>query len=279
MDINDLVIGGIISALISAIIGTAVALFANQYFVEKSQKKIQHSKDFVDKTLRDIHVKIRNTCVRGCTYDTSLDRFIPKNLEPDNSMPHYESVKAHFKSGYDEEWKLWQKYKEDTRRYNEIYAQLSESLRSELFKQFGHFKKFEWFYQIGHSTPTEYLSTDTITSFLIKEYVRKARGWDSWLHTINKQKLSTGGKLLYYLSSSNSGNFIVGSYDDVNNCELFIRRVITDNSVLPKAVELGRIEDQLESTEREFVNRVQRIIGDIELGDMIKGNCSICSKF
>ena len=141
MSIQESITNVGINALITTIISTAIALFANRYFVEKKQMKIQHSKDMVDKIIRNLSMTIDNICIEGFEYNPKEDRFTPKELLSYDTIPHYEYLEQHFTSGYPEEWHIWKTFEEQTGAYNHHLALIIEGLRQGLFQRIPLLKK------------------------------------------------------------------------------------------------------------------------------------------
>jgi hypothetical protein len=265
----------IIRGVVTGTIILIITLLANRYFVERKQMKIQHSKDIAEKVLRKLDEKINNICIEGFQYNFQQDKFAPKELLSYDEIPHYEYLKQHFTSGYPMEWCLWQIIEEQTREINRYFARLSEKLRQDYFLEYPELKEIEFFYKTGRATPNYFIKTDHMGKIIIDEIMNRLKDFDEWILPINVEKLPS---LYYSLSISPSGVFMKDKLEkNIENCKEFIEEKIKDEYYIKEVTKLFNIKQEKDQNFKELRKYILKIIANIELGDTIKGKCTICS--
>jgi len=267
--------------IFTTIVATAISLYAQKRFVEKNQKKSQHSKDIAMESLGVLAQRIRDICQEGCEYNFENDRLVPKKLHPYTSIPYYNYVKEHFLTGYAEEWKLWLSIEDISREYNTKYAEISEKIRQDLFKEYPSFKEKEYYHKIGHFDPPTFLKPDYIANTIIEELLNRLKGFKEWFPgSLEQSYFESGGKRIFTVKTTNGPHLSQSNNQDKSQAiSLFITRKVTNVELVKEVAVLQKLKEQKESYFTLLSDRIAEIKSSIELGDLIKGKCDVCSHF
>ena len=266
----------------TAIVATGFSLYAQRIFVERSQKRSQHSKEFTKESLLVLTQRIQEVCQEGCKYDFESDKLVPKPLQPYTSLPYYDYVKEHFISGYKDEWILWVVIEYNTNEYNKKYAEISEKIRQDLFKENPSLKEKEYYYKIGHIEPPIYVKPDYISSTIIEELLYRLKGFREWFPAgqLEKNTVSYSGNVVYTLKSVN-GSYVVQSRstEDIEQIHSFILKKVISAELIKEVGTLQTLKEDKEMYINQLSSKVMNMKSSIELGNIIKGKCEVCKHF
>jgi hypothetical protein len=266
----------------TTIVATGISLYAQRIFVERNQKRSQHSKEFAKETLLVLTQRIQEVCQEGCVYDFKSDKLVPKQLYPYTSLPYYDYVKEHFISGYKDEWILWQTIEQKTREYNTKYAELSEKMRQDLFKDIPSLNEKEYYYKVGQLDPATFVKPDSISGTIIEEILCRLKGFREWFPAGKLEEMISdyGGYNIYTLKSINSPYMVHSrSIEDVKQTHAFILKKVTSAELIKEVGTLQTLKEEKENHLTQLSNRVLMMKSSIELGNIIKGKCEVCTHF
>jgi hypothetical protein len=267
--------------IFTAIIATGASLLAQRFFIERSQKRSQHSKEFAKDSLNVLTQRIQDICQEGCVYDFKLEKLVPMPLQPYTSLPYSDYLKEHFVSGYTDELKLWENIELKTREYNAMYAELGEKIRRDLFKEYPSLTEKEYYYQVGHNEPQVYVRPDYIVVTIIEELLNRLKGYKEWFNGgVDFNSFESSGRKFYCIRSDRGGN-LVQSIQPKNSeiVQIFIMKKVTDAELIKDVGVLQTLKRDKDMYLAQLSNKAVIMKSSIELGNTIKGRCEVCKYF
>jgi len=274
------------STIISTIISAVVSTGFTKIFIERSQKKRDHSQILNETSLKEWSDKIDEIFKRGAggiatEYSHEEQKIVPIELGNIDLVPHHQSLGSHMKSGYQEEWELWKELRHDVERFNKGRSSLLEKLRQTFLRDAGDINFHEYYPQPAKKQPDNYVRPDKIAERILGEVEQRLMERDEWWG---------GGPTIYFfvqndtkvhrLTIFDSGELINDvDLSNVEFCKEFILSKVEDPEVIERAEYLLKIDEGIKTKRENFEEKLRKIISDIELGENIKGKCDVCSNW
>ena len=271
-------------SIIPIILSTSISLFANKWFVQRSQKKRLHSKNINDESFKPWNRRINELCSIGghtpvVEYSHEGKRVVPIELKKLDLISHHTYLESHMKTGYPQVWELWDQLRMKSLGYFQAIADAHEVIREQIMEDCGNLDLLEHYHQQGRKTPQETIQPYNIAVKIYTEIDNRLEGMDDWIIGKPTKNYSTNaeGRTLVQLNFA-GGGYMLDDFDEeiVDYGIELILRYVEKGEYIKEITKIRKMFDDIVDVRDTLQENLEDMTSKIDLVNDVRGRCEAC---